>query len=153
MLSALGYVAYPRKPLQITKAALATTDTASFVLVQLTASGWQLVVNGELIHYATGVLGDLLAAQTILDKTNPNTLLGTQFCLVYGTSAAEMIATGRMLPIASIPDPGSTTGTSTGSCNVAASEASSPLTGLWWNQNESGWGSTLTQRNSTAMVA
>ncbi|WP_239796011.1 RCC1 domain-containing protein [Candidatus Nitrotoga arctica] len=29
----------------------------------------------------------------------------------------------------------------------------SPLTGLWWNQNESGWGMSLTQRDSMAFLA
>jgi hypothetical protein len=29
----------------------------------------------------------------------------------------------------------------------------SPLTGLWWNQNESGWGMSITQRNAMAFLA
>ncbi|CAG9931999.1 RCC1 domain-containing protein [Candidatus Nitrotoga arctica] len=29
----------------------------------------------------------------------------------------------------------------------------SPLTGLWWNQNESGWGMSITQRDSMAFLA
>ena len=32
-------------------------------------------------------------------------------------------------------------------------EPASPLTGLWWNQNESGWGMSITQRDSMAFLA
>jgi hypothetical protein len=139
--------------LQVAQTSLSKTESSSYVLVQLTASGWQLVVNGQLIPYASGVLGDLLAAQTLLTNANPSALQGTQFCLGYGTSAEEMIASGRMLPVASISDPNPTGSTSTGSCNVAASTPASTYTGLWWNQNESGWGVSVTQRDSTAVVA
>jgi hypothetical protein len=100
---------------QVDMAILAETDSNSFVLVQLTPSGWQLVVNGQLIPYATGVLGDALASQSILSNTDPANLKGAEFCLGYGTSAAEMIASGRMMPVADIP--GATAATN-GSCNV-----------------------------------
>jgi hypothetical protein len=145
------YLLERQRELRVTQASLEKTDASSNVLVQLTASGWQLVVNGQLIPYASGVLGDLLAAQTLLKNANPVALVGTQFCLGYGTSAEEMIATGRMLPITSIPDPRGST--STGSCNVAASTPVSTYSGLWWNQSESGWGLSLTQRDAMAMVA
>jgi len=126
---------------------LAATDPNSFVLVQLTTSGWTLVVNGQLLPYATGVLGDSLASQSILNNTNPTNLLGAQFCLGYGTSAEEMIAAERMQKVLTIP--GSTT-TSNGSCNVTLAPY---YTGLWWNQNESGWGMSLTQHGSTVVNA
>ena len=32
-------------------------------------------------------------------------------------------------------------------------EPASPLTGLWWNQNESGWGMSITQRDAMAFLA
>ncbi|MSP97572.1 MAG: hypothetical protein EXR29_10205 [Betaproteobacteria bacterium] len=77
--------------------ARATTSAPAFVLYQLTSSGWQLVVNGVLIPYASGVLGDQLAAQSILNNTDPTNLKGAQFCLGYGTSASEMTAAGEMV--------------------------------------------------------
>ncbi len=97
-------------------AIMAITDPA-FVLIQRTPSGWALVSNGQLTPYTTGVLGDSLASMNILNNTNPANLLGSQFCVGYGTSAAEMIAAGRMQPVAIIPD---TTGNAAanGSCNV-----------------------------------
>ncbi|OGT11842.1 MAG: hypothetical protein A3F73_11170 [Gallionellales bacterium RIFCSPLOWO2_12_FULL_59_22] len=94
-------------------------DPDTFVLVQLTSTGWQLVQNGQLIPYATGVLGDSMSALSILDNTNPANLLGAQFCVGYGTSDTEMIASGRMMPVAVIPDATGSAATS-GSCNVAA---------------------------------
>ena len=97
---------------------LAAADTSAFVLVQLTSSGWQLVENGQLIPYASGVLGDSMSALSILNNANPTNLTGSQFCVGYGTSAAEMITSGRMMPVAAI-ESGSTV-TASGSCNVAA---------------------------------
>lgn len=83
----------------------ALSSGASFVLVQLTSTGWQAVANGQLIPYASGVLDDKLAAQTILDNTDATVIKGAQFCVGYGTNAEEMTAAGRMQPIAVIPDP------------------------------------------------
>ncbi|CAN5173994.1 hypothetical protein BH11PSE11_BH11PSE11_36250 [soil metagenome] len=131
---------------------LGDTDPAAFVLVQLTASGWQLVVDGQLVPYASGVLGEALAAQTILANTDTTALLGAQFCLGYGTTSSEMVASGRMLPVTAIPG-GTVTSATAGSCNVAASAPPSPYTGLWWKADESGWGMSLTQQGSTIFVA
>ena len=102
-------------PLQVMQEALAATDPNAFVLVQLTSSGWQLVSNGQLVPYTSGVLGDQLAAQTILNDTDTTNLQGAQFCLGYGTSAADMIAAGNVQVVAVIPDPNLTTA-ATGSC-------------------------------------
>ncbi len=92
-----------------TSGSSAATATSSFVLVNLTSSGqWQPVSNGQVLPYATGVLGDQLSAQTILDNTDTTNLKGAQFCLGYGLSAAQMIASGTMRVVASIPDPNAT---------------------------------------------
>ena len=94
---------------------LAATDPNAFVLVQLTSSGWQLVTNGQLFPYASGVLGDQLAAQTILNSTDATNLTGGQFCLGYGASAEDMIAAGRVQVVAVIADPNATSA-ATGTC-------------------------------------
>jgi alpha-tubulin suppressor-like RCC1 family protein len=75
----------------------------NYVQVQLTPSGWQEVTNSELIPYATGVLGDQLAAQSILNGTDTATLKGTQVCLGYGSSAQDMNVSGTLRAIATIP--------------------------------------------------
>jgi hypothetical protein len=98
----------------------AATAPSTLILVQLTPTGWQPVSNGQLIPYATGVLGDQLAAQTILNNTNTTSLAGAQFCVGYGTSASEMNDADRMQLIASIPDPAAASSASL-SCLVTAS--------------------------------
>ena len=99
---------------------LAAADPNTFVLVQKTSpSTWGLVENGQLTPYVIGVLGDSMSSQNIIDNANPANLPGAQFCVGYGTSAAEMIEAGRMMPVAAI-DSGSTATTASGSCNVAA---------------------------------
>jgi hypothetical protein len=101
------------------KGANATVPTSSvgFVLVQLTPAGWTQVVNGQLIPYASGVLGDQLSAQNILNNANTSNLLGSQFCVGYGTSASEMNAAGRMQLVARVLDPAAQ-GASSPSCLV-----------------------------------
>jgi hypothetical protein len=97
----------------------ALTAADSFELMQLTSTGWQSVVSGQLIAYASGVLGDQISAQTILDNTDTTNLKGAQFCIGYGTSAEQMIAAGAMRAIATIPDP-SATSVGSVSCIVEA---------------------------------
>jgi hypothetical protein len=94
----------------VAKGATASAATAadSFALIQLTSSGWQAVVNGQLLPFASGVLGDQLSAQTILNNTDTTGLKGAQFCLGYGASADQMIAAGTMRVVATIPDPNAT---------------------------------------------
>ncbi len=90
----------PRKAILQTNAT--TSTTTPFALMQLTASGWQPVVNGQLIPYASGVLGDQLAAQSILNATDTTNLQGSEFCVGYGASATEMVSANLMRAVASI---------------------------------------------------
>ena len=108
------------------------SSTPAFTLIQLTSSGWQPVVNGQLVPYSSGVLGDQLAAQTILNGTDTTNLKGAQFCLGYGTSADQMIASGTMRVVATIPDPNSTN-VSTATCIVGGPAVSfnMPLAPGW----------------------
>jgi hypothetical protein len=106
----------------------AATAASGFTLIQLTASGWQTVTNGQLIPYASGVLSDQLAAQTILNGTDTSTLKGAEFCVGYGTSAQDMLGSGNIRAVATIPG-----GTASTSCVVGGtlSVALSVLPG--WN--------------------
>jgi alpha-tubulin suppressor-like RCC1 family protein len=96
--------------------AAAITPPSGFTLIQLTSTGWQTVVNGQLIPYTSGVLGDQLAAQTILNGTDTTNLKGAEFCVGYGTSAQDMVNNGNIRVVATIP--GATT---TASCVVGGS--------------------------------
>ncbi len=114
-------------------ASSALTTASSFVLIQLTSSsGWQPVVNGQLFAYASGVLGNQLATQTILDNTDTTNLKGAQFCLGYGTSAEEMTAAGRMKALVTIPDPNATSA-DTVSCIVGIPLSYSLVVPPGWN--------------------
>ena len=104
----------------------AATAAGAFTLIQLTSSGWQPIVNGQLFPYASGVLGDQLSAQSILDNTDTTNLKGAQFCLGYGLSAAQMVASGTMRVVASIPDPDATS-TTAPTCIVAGAPLSYSL--------------------------
>jgi len=80
-------------------------SVANSVLVQLTVAGWQPVTNGQLLPYASGVLGEQLAAQSILNNQDTTNIKGAEICVGYGSSAEVMIATGNVRAVASIPDP------------------------------------------------
>jgi alpha-tubulin suppressor-like RCC1 family protein len=123
-------------------ASSAMTAATPLVLIQLTSSGWQPVVNGQLIAYASGVLGDQLAAQTILSNTDTTDLKGAQFCVGYGTSAEEMAAAGRMKTIVTIP------GVTTESCIVGSSLSFTLVVPPGWNL----FGNSLNQTLSVASV-
>ncbi|MDP2829984.1 MAG: hypothetical protein Q8O37_15440 [Sulfuricellaceae bacterium] len=144
---------YTTRNVQTMIAPLAAADGNSFVLVQMTSSGWKLVVNGQLIAYSSGVLGEQQAALTLLNNTNVSNLVGAQFCVGYGSSEYEMIMAGRMLPVATITSSSTISNSASGNCNVAASAPAARFTGLWWNANESGWGMSLTQQDSMIFVA
>jgi hypothetical protein len=74
------------------------------------------VLNGQLIPYASGVLGDQLAAQTILSNTDTTNLKGAEFCVGYGSSAQDMVNSGNIRTVATIPG-----ATATTSCVVGGS--------------------------------
>jgi alpha-tubulin suppressor-like RCC1 family protein len=103
-----------------------TASESTSVLVQLTSTGWKAVINGQLIPYVSGVLGEQTAAQSILDNTDATALVGAEFCVGYGSSADEMVGAGRMRVVATIPGLSATSAT-TASCLIAViSNGTSP---------------------------
>jgi hypothetical protein len=89
--------------------ALEVSASPDFLLLQLTPSGWQQVINGQLIPYFTGLNGAVKSLQDIIKNTNTDGLAGAQFCVGYGSNAADMIANGTMQVIAKInPKTGAT---------------------------------------------
>jgi len=102
-------------PQEVAAASTCPVTTNPLSLIQLTPTGWQTVVNGQLIPYASGVLGDQLAAQTILNGTDTSNLKGAEFCVGYGTSAEDMVNNGNIRAVATIPG-----ATSTSTCVVGS---------------------------------
>ena len=121
----------------------------AFVLVQLTSTGWQLVMNGQLIPYTSGTLAEQSVTLTILNNTDKASILGAQICVGYGTgatsTASDMIRNGRMQLTADVPDPNAAS-TSMGSCIIQNYSDS------WWNASESGWGLTIIDHDTSAFV-
>jgi hypothetical protein len=99
-------------------AQMAAANPNALILVQLTLSGWEPVVDRQLTPYITGKLGTQPATLAILNNVDTTKLIGSQFCVGYGTDASEMTSAVRMHLIATIPDPNATN-TNTRTCNVA----------------------------------
>ncbi len=97
----------------------AATGPNDLVLVQLTGTGWQTVVNNQFIPYASGLLGGQLASQSIVNGVQTNAIRGAAFCVGYGTTAQEMVEAGRVRTVATIP---TTLGSpaSSASCTLAS---------------------------------
>jgi hypothetical protein len=74
----------------------------SFTLIQRTPAGWQTVMSGQLLPYASGVLADQLAAQTILSNADITEIKGAEFCVGYGSSAQSMLDNGNIRAVATI---------------------------------------------------
>jgi alpha-tubulin suppressor-like RCC1 family protein len=104
------------------------TPPTTFTLVQLTASGWQPVTNSQLIPFSTGVLGDQIAAQTILNNVDTSTLLGAEFCVGYSTSTTGAVTNGNMVVVATVPG-----AVSTGTCVVGGTTSITFSASPGWN--------------------
>ena len=106
----------------------AGTSPTGFTLIQLTPTGWQPVTNGQLLPYSSGVLGDQLAAQTILNGTDTSTLKGAEFCVGYGSTAQDMVSNGNIRAVATIPG-----GTASTSCVVGGTLSVAFSVAPGWN--------------------
>lgn len=126
---------------------VAAATTASYALVQWTPTGWALVINGKLVPYVSGVLGELANSQTILSNTDTTQLAGAQFCIGYGTSADAMVAAGTQMLVATIADPNATN-TNAGSCLSTSALSYSPTVQKGWNL----LGNSLTRSYAVATV-
>ena len=119
---------FAAKPRQLAATSTCQAPVNPLTLVQLTPSGWQPVVNGQLIPYASGVLSDQLAAQTILNNADITNLKGAQFCVGYGTSAQDMVNNGNIRTVATIPGAATTS-----SCVVGGTISVGLSVAAGWN--------------------
>jgi hypothetical protein len=119
---------FAAQPRQLAATSTCGAPVNPLTLIQLTPTGWQTVVNGQLIPYASGVLGDQLATQTILNGTDTTTLKGAEFCVGYGTNAQDMINNGNIRAVATIPG-----ATSTSSCVVGGTISVGLNASAGWN--------------------
>jgi hypothetical protein len=81
-----------------------------------------------LIPFSTGVLGDQIAAQTILNNVDTSTLLGAEFCVGYSTSTTGAVTNGNMVVVATVPG-----AVSTGTCVVGGTTSITFSASPGWN--------------------
>ncbi len=127
---------------------------APYVLVQLTASGWQTVVNGQLFPLVSGTLGSGAlaggsAVQTVLGGIDTTRLPGAQFCIGYGKDAASMLANKTLRNVLSVG--GAPPGALPNCVPPGASVI--PQSGVWWNPAEGGRGFTIEQSAGKIFMA
>jgi len=104
----------------------------------------------SLQPYFTGVLGSQSQAVSILNNVPTPNVAGASFFVGYGTTSDGMLASGLYQGAVTVPGSGSC---SAALLTGAAPNAPGPLTGLWWNANESGWGIHFTQRRNIVFAA
>jgi hypothetical protein len=116
------------------------------------------IVNGQLVAvtpatmqaYISGVLTSQGQAITLLNNVATANVAGSSVFVGYGTDAATMFANGvyeAALSVAGAVQCASQLD------NAPAPKLPGSLTGLWWNENESGWGIHFTQRNANIFAA
>jgi hypothetical protein len=116
------------------------------VLAQLDPAG-QLVQTaaGQLQPYVTGVLSAQGQAVTVLNNATNAQVPGASFFVGYGPDGATMVSQGVNRDVTTIP--GAT------QCPAVVPANAGPLSGLWYNATESGWGIDFTQRRNVIFAA
>ena len=117
----------------------------------------QLGSNGQLVPVApsdlqaavTGILTAQGQLVTILNNASAGQYPNSTFFVGYGTTATDMFDNGTARGVVTLGD-GSTCSLPSGFASVAYP---GPLSGLWWNPGESGWGIDFTQRRDVIFAA
>jgi hypothetical protein len=142
---------FAHAPLGTPGAALAKSEGASCVLAQLNSQGQLAPVSASSM---TGTASAILSSQgqsvTILNNVATSNVAGATFFVGYGGSSAEMLANGVYQSALTIPGEAQCTASLAA---APAAAAPGPLTGLYWNASESGWGIHFTQRGANIFAA
>ena len=126
-------------------------DAAPCQLAQLDPSGQLVAVTTSTLQPAvTGVLEAAGQSVSILNTVSTNQYAGTTFFVGYGSTSSAMFDTGTDRRAVSVGDDSACSGTT--STATAAANAG-PLSGLWWNAGESGWGVDFTHRRNVIFAA
>jgi len=120
------------------------------VLAQVNSSGQLVAVSSSTMQaYLTGVLGSQAQAVQVLNSVPTPNVAGATVYVGYGSSAAEMLSSGVFQTAISVPGGVQCRATL---ASAAAPETPGPLTGLWWNPDESGWGIHFAQRSNIVVA-
>ena len=126
-------------------------DSILCVLAQVTSSGQLVAVTDSTMQAAlSNVVGSQQQSVTLLNNVSTQTVAGAAVYVGYGTSAAAMLASGVYQSALSVPGGVQCTASL---ASAPAPASAGPLSGLWWNANESGWGIHFTQRRDILFVA
>jgi hypothetical protein len=132
--------------------AKAAKDGPTCVLAQLTPSGLQQVSASNLQSYTNNVTSSANQAVTILDNVATPPIAGATFCVGSGNSGTESVSASNSQCVVTVPA-GQVCVPPEGSSSGPAANNPGALSGLWWNQNESGWGIHFTQRRDIVFAA
>ena len=126
-------------------------DAVVCVLAQVTADGHLIAASASTMKATlSGVLSSQGQTVQLLNNVATSNVAGVTVFVGYGTSASAMFSSGVYQAALNVP----------GAVQCTASLASAPapmspapLTGLWWNESESGWGIHFTQRGTNLFAA
>jgi alpha-tubulin suppressor-like RCC1 family protein len=121
-------------------------DASPCVLAQVDASGELAQRSASTLQpYVSGVLSAQGQSVSLLNGAAAAQAAGATFFVGYGDDAEAMLANGTNRSAVS----------SAGGlqCPAALAASPGPLSGLWWNPDESGWGIDFTQRRNIVFAA
>ena len=131
---------------------LAAKDDGTCVLNQLSADGRLVPTNASnLAPYAANVAASQQQAVQVLNNVYASQVAGATFCIGTGNSGVDSVDPRNSVCVATIPGSGSCTIPS--NAGSPAVDSPGPLSGLWWNAAESGWGVSFTQRRNILFAA
>ena len=125
-------------------------DSIVCVLAQVNASGQLVAVSASTMQaYVTGVLSSQQQAVQVLNNVPTPNVAGATMYVGYGASAQAMLSSGVFQTAISVPGGVQCTASLS---SAPAPKTPGPLTGLWWNPNEPGWGMHIAQRSNVIVV-
>ena len=126
-------------------------DAVVCVLAQVTSDGRLLAASASSMQAALSnvILAQGHAVQLLNNVATPSVAGATVF-VGYGSSAAAMLASGVYQAALNVPGAVQCTASL---ASAPAPTAPAPLSGLWWNASESGWGIHFTQRGKNLFAA
>lgn len=121
------------------------------VLAQTNSQGQLVAVSAGTMQAAlTGVISSQGQAVSILNQFPTQNLAGSTVYVGYGASASAMLSGAVYQGALSFAGPVQCTASL---ASAPAPASPGPITGLWWNASESGWGIHFTQRGTNIFAA
>ncbi|HSS27814.1 MAG TPA: hypothetical protein VLL50_07640 [Usitatibacter sp.] len=131
--------------------AIPADDAIVCVLAQVDATGNLVAASASTMQAAiAGVRSSQAQAQNLLNSVATGNVAGAIMFVGYGPDAQSMLSNGIYQAALEVTGPVQCTSSL---ALPPAPKNAGPLTGLWWNPGESGWGVHFTQRGSNVFAA